>query len=119
MLSDKAYFGNKRSTCVFKQVYPTELEDVIDEISGVISSCLVGIYDESTGFDQLFGFVVKDPTNVQLTEDFILDYVNSRVIDAKRLRGGVHFLDALPITVNGKVDKSAVRKVALRLRDKL
>lgn len=75
---------------------------------------MVGIFDDSTGNDLVFGFVVKDPTYVDLTESHILDYVNGKVIDAKKLRGGVHFLDALPMTINGKVQKPAVKKIAQR-----
>lgn len=68
--------------------------------------------EEFTGNDIIFGFVVKDRNNDQLTEDFILSYVKSRVIDAKQLRGGVHFLDDLPLTINGKLDKAAIKKIA-------
>lgn len=71
--------------------------------------------NNSTANDVIFGFVVKDPTCERLTEDFILNYVNSKVIDAKKLRGGVHFVDALPMTINGKVQKAALVDIARQL----
>lgn len=103
--------------CSFRKVSTSELENIICEIGGVISSCVVGIFDDSTGNDLIFGFAVKDPRYVDLTEDHILDYVNGKVIDAKKLRGEVHFLDALPLTFSGKVQKSAVKKIAQEFLD--
>lgn len=94
------------------QIHSSELEDIINEIDGVNSSSVVGIFDPITNNDIIFGFVVKNLTFNELTEDFIEDYVNSKVIDAKKLRGGVHFLDFLPVSINGKIQKSDVKKIA-------
>lgn len=97
---------------IHPQVYPSELESIMNSIEGVISSCVVGVQEEFTGEDMIYGFVVKDRNNDQLTEDFIANYVKVRVIDAKQLRGGVLFLDDLPLTINGKLDKAAIKKIA-------
>jgi acyl-coenzyme A synthetase/AMP-(fatty) acid ligase len=80
-----------------------------------MSSSVVGIFEENQGNDLIFGFVVKDPLNIQLTEDFIMNHVNNKVIDAKKLRGGVHFLDALPMTPSGKIQRPEVKKIAQKI----
>ena len=49
---------------------------------------------------------------VSLDEQFILNYVNEIVIDPKRIRGGVHIVDAFPLGMTGKVDRKKVKEMA-------
>jgi 4-coumarate--CoA ligase len=93
------------------QVTPSELENIINGIDGVASSCVVGVLKENTGNDVIHAFVIVDESK-GLTEDFVLNYVNDRVIDAKRLRGGVHFLATFPLGPSGKVDRKQLTKIA-------
>lgn len=99
------------------QVYPSELESIINEIDGVLNSCVVGVLEEDTGNDLIHAFVIKDPSKTLLTENKITTYVNSKVIDAKRLRGGVYFVESLPMTPSGKVLKRNVREIAKKNYD--
>lgn len=98
------------------QVQPSEIEELIDSIEGVETSCVVGVLNENTGNDIICAFVKKifSKTNssTRITEEEILEYVNSRVIDAKKLRGGVHFVDSFPQTPSGKVKKVDMKKIA-------
>jgi 4-coumarate--CoA ligase len=96
-------------------VTPSELEAVVNEIEGVVSSYVVGVMEE-TGNDILHAFVIVDETK-GLTDDFVLNYFNGRVIDPKRLRGGVHFVETLPVGLTGKVDRLKVRRMAEELQD--
>jgi 4-coumarate--CoA ligase len=104
--------GRKKDLLKFNnyQVYPSEIEELIDSIDGVESSCVVGVLDEKTGNDKIFAFVKK--VSSTLKEDEILNFVNSNVIDAKKLRGGVYFVESFPLTPSGKVKKNEMRKIA-------
>lgn len=97
---------------IYLQVYPSELESIINEVDGVVTSCVVGVLDEKTGNDLIFGFVVKDSSNQQLTEAEILNHVNGKVIDAKKLRGGIHFVKSFPMTPSGKIKRISMRTLA-------
>lgn len=90
------------------------MECIINGISGVLGSCVVGILEkENKGNHLVFGFVVKDPSNKELTEDSIISHVHSRVDDAKKIRGGVHLLHALPLSRSGKIMIPEVKKLAM------
>lgn len=60
----------------------------------------------------IFAFVVKRP-NSTLTENDIENYVRERVVDEKKIRGGVYFVDCLPINTSGKVRRGEVRNLAV------
>lgn len=98
------------------QVQPSEIEELIDSIQGVENSCVVGVLNENTGNDIICAFVKKifSQTN-SITEEKILEYVNSKVIDAKKLRGGVHFVDSFPQTPSGKIKKVDMKKIAEKI----
>jgi acyl-coenzyme A synthetase/AMP-(fatty) acid ligase len=94
------------------QVTPSELEEIImNEIDGVISSCIVGVLDENSGNDIIHAFVIIDDAS-SLTEDYVLEYVNNKVIDPKKIRGGVHFRKEFPLLASGKVNRIELKKIA-------
>ncbi|KAG5669212.1 hypothetical protein PVAND_017105 [Polypedilum vanderplanki] len=93
------------------QVTPSELEAIINEIDGVMSSCVVGVLKENSGNDIIHAFVIVDESS-GLTENFILNYVNSKVIEQKKLRGGVHFIGTFPLGKTGKIDKKFLKMKA-------
>lgn len=83
------------------------------EIDGVIDACVVGIYEEAKKNDLIFGFVIKNPDYPKLTEKEILSYVNEKVDnDAKKIRGGVHFIPSFPLTPSAKVRRFIVKQIA-------
>lgn len=49
----------------------------------------------------------------EITEGDIEAYVAERVPDRMKLRGGVKFLDALPMTPSGKVKRKQLRNAVL------
>jgi 4-coumarate--CoA ligase len=91
------------------QVTPTELEGIINEIKGVVSSCVVGVFDAVNSNDIIHAFVIPHESS-GLTEEFIHEHVNGKVIDQKRLRGGVHFVKTFPLLLTGKVDRRQMKK---------
>lgn len=94
-------------------ITPLDIEPIINEIEGVISSCVVGVYDQ--GNDIIFAFVIKDQKNFELSEKFIENYVNEKVIDVKKIRGGVHFVKEFPVTTTGKVKNLELRELAAKI----
>jgi 4-coumarate--CoA ligase len=93
------------------RVMPSELEAIINSIDGVVSSCVVGVPEKNTGNDIIHAFVIVKESS-KLTEMFIDEYVSAKVIDQKKLRGGVHFVDTFPLGFSGKVDKKELKKMA-------
>lgn len=89
-----------------------EIESIINEIDGVVTSCAVGVYNENMGGDVIAAFVIKDTKNQTVNERYIEDYVNCRVIDVKRIRAGVYMVDTFPMTVSGKTLKRELKEVA-------
>ena len=99
------------------QITSSEIETIIDEIDGIVSSCVVGVPDGETGNDIIHAFVIVDKSK-GINENFVLEYVNKKVIDPKRIRGGVHIVDSFPLGLTQKVDRKAVREMAKNLYKK-
>ncbi|XP_070504886.1 acyl-CoA synthetase 7-like [Chironomus tepperi] len=97
------------------KVTPIEIESIINEIDGVILSCVVGVIDEEVFYDKIYAFVIKDQARDDLTEEFIVNFVNGKVIEEKKISGGVHFVDRFPMTPTGKVLNRELKKIAATL----
>jgi len=96
-------------------ITPIQLEEVINEIDGVIQSCVVGVFDDKVFYDIVYAFVIKDKSKVELTEEFVMNYVNERVIEAKRITGGVQFVDKFPMTPSGKILNRKLKEIAKQI----
>lgn len=95
------------------QVTPSEIEAILNEIEGVVSSCVVGVPEIETGNDILHALVTVSLQS-DLNEKSILDYVNGKVIDQKKIRGGVRIVESLPVGLTGKVDRSKAKNMLLK-----
>lgn len=95
------------------QVNPSEIENVIESIEGVELVSVVGIPD-SIATNLPAAVVVKRFEFDELTEQFIIDYVAERLPEYKQLHGGVHFVDEIPMTPSGKIQKRYVKVIALK-----
>ncbi len=74
-----------------------------------IKDCgVVGKSDERAG-ELPLAFVVKGDPN--LTESEVIQYVDGKVSPAKRLRGGVIFIDQIPKNPSGKILRRELRKL--------
>ena len=80
-----------------------------------MNSSVVGVYDVKEGNDIIHAFVIVDESS-NLTENFILDQVNAKVSEPKKIRGGVHIVDSFPLTFSGKVSKIKLREIAKELK---
>ncbi|CAO1335168.1 unnamed protein product [Diamesa serratosioi] len=93
------------------QVSPSEIENIINKIDGVATSCVVGVCNKNSD-DIIYAFVVPSKKQNHLKEIDVLNVVNDQVSEVKRIRGGVHFVDNLPMTASGKILRNLMRNVA-------
>lgn len=82
-------------------------------ISGVVMACVVGIPDFHCG-ELPAAVVVKSP-NSSITTNSISETVDAVVADYKKLRGGVYFANAVPLTPSGKIMRNKVQMMAIEL----
>ncbi|KAL0819593.1 hypothetical protein ABMA28_007680 [Loxostege sticticalis] len=90
------------------QVPPAEVESVLLEHPAVAESAVVGAPDEAAG-ELPTAFVVLKP-GVTATEKEIVDFAATRLSSAKRLHGGVIFIDAIPKNPSGKILRRVLRQ---------
>lgn len=81
-------------------------------MDGVHIASVVGIPDDLVG--DLIAAVVVKSVNSQVTANEIIQKVADSVTDFKNLRGGVYFVDELPLTPSGKVQKRKVKDLAIQ-----
>lgn len=95
------------------QVNPSEIENIIESIEGVELVSVVGIPDKTT-INLPAAVVVRRPGFEELTEKFIFNFVAERLPEYKHLHGGVHFIDEIPMTPSGKIQKRFVKVIAIK-----
>jgi fatty-acyl-CoA synthase len=89
-------------------VYPKEIEDVLTSLSGVAAAAVVGLPDPKWG-EAVTAFVVAKP-GAELAAPELLEQIRAAkgsMLTPKR----IEFVDALPLTPVGKVDKRALRRL--------
>lgn len=74
-----------------------------------INDCgVIGKPDESAG-ELPLAFIVKSDDDLTAAE--VIEYVHSKVSPAKRLRGGVIFIDQIPKNPSGKILRRELREL--------
>jgi fatty-acyl-CoA synthase len=89
-----------------ENVYPAEVERILDQIPGVAEAAVFGVPDGTWG-ESGYAVVVPEP-GCNLSEGDILAYCRSRLARFKVPRT-VRFADALPRTAAGKIHKPSLR----------
>ncbi|KAI8141383.1 hypothetical protein BJV82DRAFT_618984 [Fennellomyces sp. T-0311] len=88
------------------QVAPVELESVLMQCPYVADAGVIGIYDETQGTEIPLAYVTL-PDNLKSQarelEPKIQAWVNERVANHKRLRGGVRVIEEIPKNPAGKI----------------
>jgi malonyl-CoA/methylmalonyl-CoA synthetase len=87
-------------------VYPKEVEEVIDAVPGVVESAVIGLPDADLG-EAVTAVVVRVPEGGP-DEAALLAAIGGRLARFKQPRRVV-FLDELPRNAMGKVQKAALR----------
>ena len=94
-------------------VYPSEVEDVIKELSDVAAVAVVGVPDEMTG-EAVVAYVRPAPDVDRSTvERHVREQCEHRLARFKQ-PGVVHVVDELPYTATGKVQKGRLREAERR-----
>lgn len=72
--------GRKKELLKYKSLYvfPSELQNLINEMDLVFDSCIVGLTSEETGIDTVYAVVRR--MNESLTEECVINYVNGKKI---------------------------------------
>lgn len=87
-------------------IYPKEVEDVLDQIDGVVESAVVGVPDPDFG-EVLVAVVVAEP-KASLHEDAVRAAARERLAGFK-VPKQVRFVGSLPRNAMGKVEKARLR----------
>ncbi|KAH8243497.1 hypothetical protein KR032_007886, partial [Drosophila birchii] len=99
------------------QVPPAEIEALLLTHDKIKDAAVIGKPDEEAG-ELPLAFVVKQ-ANVQLTENDVIQFVNEHASPAKRLRGGVIFVDEIPKNPSGKILRRILRNMLKKPKSKL
>jgi long-chain acyl-CoA synthetase len=93
-----------------ERVSPKEVENILCELPGVLEAAVVGVPDETLG-QAVKAFIVAMPGR-SFTEKDILKYCSS-TMEVFMVPKHIEFMDSLPKTANGKVDKRQLQARAL------
>jgi malonyl-CoA/methylmalonyl-CoA synthetase len=94
-------------------VYPAEVEAVLDAIAGVEESAVVGMPDADFG-ERVAAAVVRRASAGSLTADMVIVEARARLAPYKCPKS-VTFLDSLPRNAMGKVEKTRLREILGRV----
>jgi 4-coumarate--CoA ligase len=88
-------------------VAPAELEDILQSHEDVLEAAVTATYDNNQRTEVPIGYTVlrpdiKDADRARVLEN-VLAFVHERVSSYKKLRGGLHYINAIPKNANGKV----------------
>ncbi len=88
-------------------VYPKEIELLLDELPGVEESAVIGVTHPD--FGEAVTAVIVPKKNARLTEDEVIAYVKDKLANFK-VPKRVHFVAELPRNAMGKVQKNVLRQ---------
>lgn len=91
-------------------VAPAMLEEVLLTHPAVHAAVVVGIPDKEDGEHPRACVILKQGIK-GVQEEEIRKYVDERVDDRKKLRGGVVFVKSFPITASGKVSRRLLKNL--------
>lgn len=96
-----------------EHISPSEIENVILQHEGVKMVSVVGIRDSERN-DLPAAAIVKSECG-SITSREINEILKSQLKDSKQLRGGIYFIDSLPMTPSGKVMRRKVQEIVMKL----
>jgi 4-coumarate--CoA ligase len=91
------------------QVPPAEIEGILLTNPKIKDAAVIGIPDELAG-ELPLAFVVK--ADDSLTENDVIQFVAKDASPAKKLHGGVIFIDEIPKNLSGKILRRELRELA-------
>jgi long-chain acyl-CoA synthetase len=101
-------------------VYPSEVEEVLLEVEGVLEAAVVGVPDEETG-EAVVAYVRASAVGIEEREELLgrLDEACARRLARFKHPSRIEVVDALPHTVTGKIAKGRLRTALRRGRTEL
>ncbi|KAJ2647907.1 hypothetical protein IWW40_004336 [Coemansia sp. RSA 1250] len=102
------------------QIPPAELEGLLTDHPAVVDAAVIPVYDKSQATELPKAFVVIRPGAKRPgIEDEISQWISKRVVDYKRLRGGIEITDAIPKSATGKILRRVLKDLEVqRLKQK-
>jgi malonyl-CoA/methylmalonyl-CoA synthetase len=88
-------------------VYPKEIESLIDELTGVMESAVIGV--PHPDFGEAVTAVVVLKNNVTLEEAALISELKAKIANFK-VPKRIHFVKELPRNAMGKVQKNVLRE---------
>ena len=88
-------------------VYPKEIESLIDKIEGVLESAVIGLSDEDLG-ERVVAIIVSEE-NRTLDEKKVISEIKDQLAGFKAPKE-IKFIDQLPRNAMGKVQKNVLRE---------
>jgi malonyl-CoA/methylmalonyl-CoA synthetase len=88
-------------------VYPKELEALLDKLPGVAESAIIGVADSD--FGEAVTAVIVAVAGADLDEARVIQYMKQHLANFK-IAKSVHFVEALPRNTMGKVQKNLLRE---------
>jgi long-chain acyl-CoA synthetase len=92
------------------RINPKEIEEILDELEGVLACAVVGLPDELLGEKMLVCLVPVEGT--LLEEKTVMRHLKRRLPHWK-VPQGLRFFDALPRTASGKIRKHRLREALM------
>ena len=89
-------------------IYPAEIEEVLEGMAGIADSAVVGKPDRELG-ESVAAFIVLDP-GAQITEEDIQNYCAKQMANQK-IPATIIFTDKIPRTPTGKILKRVLREM--------
>ncbi|MBT5765625.1 MAG: AMP-binding protein [Kordiimonadaceae bacterium] len=88
-------------------IYPKEIESILDELPDVIESAVVGVPHADFGEAVVAILIIEEKSTLKQSD--VIDYVSSQLVNYKRPKH-VAFLTSLPRNSMGKVQKNILRE---------
>ena len=106
----KLFISGRQSEMVIVSgfnVYPAEIEAILDNFKEIKESAVIGVSDENSGEAVLAFIVFKEGLHLQ-EADIIAKC--RKVLTAYKVPRHIHIVEELPKTLVGKIDKAALSK---------
>ncbi|KAK9878019.1 hypothetical protein WA026_020647 [Henosepilachna vigintioctopunctata] len=87
------------------------LENILKSHPAVQNAAVIGIPDEEDGEHPLAFVVMKEGLEHKMSPKQLEFYVEEKVQDRQRLRGGVKIVDSIPLTNTGKIKRNILKNL--------
>lgn len=96
--------------CGGENIYPGEIEKIIEQIPAVMQACVVPVPDEIKGEKPVAFVVLREGADI--AEQAVKEFVLARAPAYQHPRR-VFFMDTIPLAATNKVDRGLLRKLAV------